>query len=136
MLADDSGLVVPSLQGDPGIRSARYGGQNASDADNRKKLLAKMEHLKENERTAYFECCIAIAAPDGLKRCVCASVEGSIVLQEKGGSGFGYDPLFIKNDYNKTFAELEESLKNKVSHRRKALDKIASYLKSLAFERV
>ena len=136
VLADDSGLVVPALQGEPGIRSARYGGQNASDADNRKKLLANMKDLKENERTAYFECCIAIASPDGLKRCVCASVEGSIINQEKGGSGFGYDPLFVKNDYNKTFAELEESLKNKVSHRRKALDKITAYLRSLAFERV
>lgn len=136
VLADDSGLVVPALRGEPGIHSARYGGQNATDTDNRKKLLANMEHLKENARIAYFECCIAIASPDCLKKCVCASIEGHITTQEKGGCGFGYDPLFVKNDYNKTFAELEETLKNKVSHRRKALDKITAYLESLALETV
>ena len=136
VLADDSGLVVPALNGGPGLFSARYAGEKASDADNRKKLLVSMKHLKETARTAYFECCIAIASPKELKKCVCASVEGSISTVEKGGGGFGYDPLFVKTDYNKTFAELEESLKNKISHRRKALDKTMSYLQGLSLETV
>lgn len=136
VLADDSGLVVPALNGEPGLFSARYAGSEATDADNRKKLLVNMEPLKGSERTAFFECCIAIASPQGLKKCVCASVEGMIAAKERGGSGFGYDPLFIKLDYNKTFSELEESLKNKVSHRRKALDKAATFLESLVLENV
>jgi XTP/dITP diphosphohydrolase len=130
-LADDSGLVVPSLNGEPGVFSARYAGENASDNDNRKKLLNQMENLVDQDRNAYFECCIALASPDGLKKCVCASCEGQITTKEKGGSGFGYDPIFIKHEYSKTFSELEESVKNKISHRRKALDKILLSLESL-----
>lgn len=132
VIADDSGLVVPSLHGEPGIYSARYAGKDASDADNRKKLLEKMEHLKDHERHAYFECCIALSSPDGLKKCVHGNCEGIIVDKEKGGGGFGYDPLFLKNEYSKTFAELEESIKNRISHRRKALDKIQLVLESLS----
>ncbi|MFA5250284.1 MAG: RdgB/HAM1 family non-canonical purine NTP pyrophosphatase [Parachlamydiales bacterium] len=132
-LADDSGLIVPALEGAPGIFSARYAGSQAGDADNRKKLLANMEKLKNKERSAYYECWIALASPEGfLKKCVSATVEGLILDQEKGGGGFGFDPLFVKNDYNKTFAELEDSIKNKISHRRKALDKVLTYLQNLA----
>lgn len=123
-LADDSGLVVPALQGLPGIFSARYAGNDASDLDNRKKLLAEMAHLLEEDRHAYFECCLAIASPTGLKKVVRGTCEGIILTQERGGSGFGYDSLFVKYGYNKTFGELEESVKNRVSHRRKALDKL------------
>ncbi len=135
VLADDSGLVVPALKGEPGIYSARYAGQNATDADNRKKLLSNLGNFKDTQRWAYFECCIALASSDGLKKSVCASVEGTITQQEKGGNGFGYDPLFIKSDYHKTFAELGDSLKNKISHRRKALDKIMPFLQSLILEK-
>lgn len=123
-IADDSGLVVPALDGNPGIFSARYAGNNATDADNRKKLLSEMQHLNEGDRCAYYECSIALASPDGLKKCVSGTCEGEILLKERGGGGFGYDPLFVKNDYSKSFAELEESIKNRVSHRRKAFDKI------------
>ena len=130
-LADDSGLVVPALNGEPGVFSARYAGEEANDADNRKKLLGKMQHLEMQDRQAYFECCIALASPEGLKKSVCASCEGIILKEERGGGGFGYDPLFLKHEYNKTFAELEESVKNKISHRRKALDKIILSLESL-----
>jgi XTP/dITP diphosphohydrolase len=131
VLADDSGLVVPALKGEPGVFSARYAGNNATDADNRKKLLSNMENLEEAERNAYFECCLAIASPKGLEKSICAICEGKIIRKEKGGGGFGYDPIFIKNDYNKTFAELESSVKNKISHRRKAIDKLLIYLESL-----
>jgi non-canonical purine NTP pyrophosphatase, rdgB/HAM1 family len=131
VIAEDSGLVVPALNGQPGIRSARYAGENATDLDNRKKLLEEMRHLLDDDRCAYYECCIALASPKGLQKCVRGTCEGKIALAEKGNNGFGYDPLFIKHEYNKTFAELEESIKNRVSHRRKALDKILPSLESL-----
>lgn len=130
-LADDSGLVVPVLNGRPGIYSARYAGTGASDADNRKKLLANMQHLADNDRFAFFECCIALSSPEALKKCACGTCEGKIVKAEKGGGGFGYDPLFVKHEYSKTFAELEESVKNRISHRRKALDKMILTLEGM-----
>lgn len=131
-LADDSGLVIPALNGAPGIRSARYAAEGATDKDNRKKLLKAMEHLKEGERDGYFECCMALASPEGIEKVVSARCEGTIVEKETGGQGFGYDCIFKKHDYNKTFAEMEEKMKNRVSHRRKALDKILLALESVA----
>ncbi len=124
VIADDSGLVVPALQGKPGVYSARYAGEKATDKENRKKLLQDMARLPEEQRTAYFECDIALAAPDGLKKCVKGTCEGAIALEEKGGKGFGYDSLFIKHEYGKTFGELGEDIKNRVSHRKKAVDKL------------
>jgi XTP/dITP diphosphohydrolase len=131
VIADDSGLVVPALNGAPGIFSARYAGNDATDLDNRKKILEEMQHLIDEDRQAFYECCIAIASPEGIKKCVHGTCEGTLLNQDRGGSGFGYDPLFVKHGYNKTFAELEESVKNRVSHRRKALDKILLSLDSL-----
>jgi XTP/dITP diphosphohydrolase len=131
VIADDTGLVVPALQGDPGILSARYAGPQATDSDNRKKLLQAMKHLQEPDRQAYFECWLAIASPDGLKKYARGICEGTIAEQERGGRGFGYDSLFIKHEYSKTFAELEEAVKNRISHRRKALDKLHLYLESI-----
>lgn len=133
-LADDSGLVVPALNGAPGIFSARYAGQDATDLDNRKKLLEEMRDLPEEARSAFFECTIALADPSGLKQVSRGICEGSILTQERGGGGFGYDPLFIKHEYNKTFAELEETIKNRVSHRRKALDKMLLALEKISAE--
>jgi XTP/dITP diphosphohydrolase len=129
-LADDTGLVVPALQGAPGVYSARYAGENASDPDNRKKLLADMKEILEPHRQGYFECWLAIAAPQGLKKCVRGVCEGTILTEEKGGKGFGYDSLFVKYEYGKTFSELEENVKNRISHRRKALDKLHLLLES------
>jgi XTP/dITP diphosphohydrolase len=129
-LADDTGLVVPALQGAPGVFSARYAGENATDADNRKKLLTDMKEILEPNRQGYFECWLALAAPQGLKKCARGVCEGTIVTQEKGGKGFGYDSLFVKYEYGKTFSELEETLKNRISHRRKALDKLHLLLES------
>ena len=130
-LADDSGLIVPSLNGEPGIRSRKYAGPDATDADNRKKLLSAMEHLQTHERTAYYECCIALASPEGLKKSTTGSCEGFIINEPRGRHGFGYDPLFIKNDYDKTFAEIDESTKNRISHRRKAFERISTFLEHL-----
>lgn len=131
VLADDSGLVVPALRGEPGVKSKRYAGPEATDTENRQKLLHAMEHLKAQERTAYFECCLAIANPTGLKKCVEGICEGYIVKEPRGRYGFGYDPLFIKNDYEKTFAELDDSVKNRISHRRKAFERLLTYLETL-----
>jgi XTP/dITP diphosphohydrolase len=131
VVADDSGLVVPSLGGIPGVLSARFAGDDATDLDNRKKLLEKMFHLLDEDRNAYYECWIALASPIGLKKLARGLCEGSLLMQDRGGSGFGYDPLFIKHGYNKTFAELEETTKNRISHRRKALDKILPSIESI-----
>ncbi len=131
-IADDSGLVVPFLQGQPGIYSSRYAGPEACDSDNRKKLLQEMARLTTQEdRSAYYECCLAVANPSGLKKCVQGLCEGFILTESKGRHGFGYDSLFVKNDYEKTFAELDETIKNRISHRRKAFERLAIFLENL-----
>jgi XTP/dITP diphosphohydrolase len=131
VIADDSGLVVPALNGAPGVFSARYAGNDATDLENRKKLLDEMQHLMEEDRQAFYECSIALASPEGLKKCVKGTCEGTLLGKDRGGSGFGYDSLFIKHGYNKTFAEIGESIKNRISHRRKALDKMVISLENL-----
>lgn len=127
-LADDSGLVVPALDNMPGVLSKRYAAEDATDAENRKKLLKAMLHLQEPDRYAYYECSLALAAPEKLIKSVSATCEGTILLEERGRNGFGYDALFVKLDYDKSFAELDEATKNRVSHRRKALDKLLPLL--------
>ena len=131
VLADDSGLVVPALGGAPGIFSSRYAGENATDAENRSKLLDAMRQIPENERVAYFECSLALAKPEGLVKSVTASCEGLIGCAPRGSSGFGYDPLFIKGDYDKTFGELGDDIKNRISHRRKAFEKLLVTLETM-----
>lgn len=129
-LADDSGLVVPKLQGGPGVHSKRYSGDEATDADNRRKLLAAMQGLTGLERCAYFECCLALCSPEGIEKCVTGICEGQIITEERGRNGFGYDSIFVKNDYEKTFAELDESVKNRISHRHKAFEKMGNILET------
>ncbi len=131
VLADDSGLVVPALGGEPGVYSSRFAGKNASDKDNRNKLKETLADLNEEERSAYFECALALANPDGVQKCVRGTCEGYLILEERGSQGFGYDPLFVKWDYSKTLAELDVDTKNRISHRRKALDKIMPSLEAL-----
>lgn len=130
-LADDSGLIVPGLSGEPGVYSRRYAGENATDAENRRKLLDQLSGKTELDRSAYFECCLALANPEGIYKCCTGICEGYIADKELGRNGFGYDPLFIKHDYDKTFAELEENIKNRVSHRRKALEKILIVIETI-----
>jgi XTP/dITP diphosphohydrolase len=135
VLAEDSGLVVPALEGRPGIYSARYAGKEgkeASDKENRGKLLEEMRELSGVARSAYFVCSVALSSPAGLVACESATCEGVVVEQEKGSGGFGYDPLFRKHDYHLTFAELDEATKNRVSHRRKALELIRPFLERLS----
>ncbi len=122
-IADDSGLEVDALDGRPGVMSARYAGPDATDKENNEKLLAELEGVPDARRTARFRCAIALATPEKLIAVVEGVCEGLITTEERGTEGFGYDPLFIKKDYAKTFAELSLELKNRVSHRALALEK-------------
>lgn len=123
-IADDSGLVVEALGGAPGVMSARYAGENATDQQNIKKLLGEMEG--KTDRGAAFECVISIAVPSGPALTYEGRCEGEISTEPKGVSGFGYDPVFYFPEYGKTFAELTSEEKNKVSHRGKALAQVAA----------
>jgi XTP/dITP diphosphohydrolase len=132
VLADDSGLFVPILNGAPGIHSRRYVSDNSSDSENRQKLLLELQKINEIDRSAYYECCLALASPTGLIKCVTGRCEGYITNEEKGRNGFGYDSIFMKNEYNKTFAELEDGVKNQISHRMKAFQKILPSLEAVS----
>lgn len=118
-LADDSGLLVETLDGDPGVYSARYAGEGASDEHNNLKLLKAMEGKKN--RKARFECVISIAVPWGPALTYEGTCEGEIALQMIGENGFGYDPLFYYPLLKKTFAQMTRQEKNEVSHRGKAM---------------
>lgn len=118
-LADDSGLVVETLGGDPGVRSARYSGENATDLENNRKLLQAMDG-KANRKAA-FQCAIAVAVPSGPALIYEGRCEGEIASSMRGGNGFGYDPLFYYPPLGKTFAEMSSEEKNDVSHRGNAM---------------
>ncbi len=127
VLADDSGLVVPAIGGAPGVFSKRYAGENATDGENRKKLLKEMEGLTDVERHAFFQCVLVFVHPYGEEKVFSGITEGTILTEEKGSRGFGYDSIFLKHDYDKSFGEIDEATKNRISHRRKAFDKFATY---------
>jgi len=121
-LADDSGLVVEALGGEPGVRSARYAGEKATDEANNRKLLKAMGDI--SDRRAAFECVIAIAIPQGTARIYKGRCDGEIVKFPKGEKGFGYDPVFYYSPLGKTFAEMSPEEKNSVSHRGRAMAQI------------
>lgn len=132
-LADDSGLEVEALGGAPGVFSARYAGENASDAARRERLLAELAKTGDKQRRARFVAVVAIASVDGGVLNVSEGIcEGTITLAPRGTSGFGYDPLFVPDKYDQTFAELAEDVKNRISHRGRALIKTRQFLKSSA----
>lgn len=122
VMADDTGLFVEYLDGAPGVYSARYAGENCSYEDNNEKLLRELEGVELKDRSAYFETVIALVVEDGSVRTVKGRCEGKIGFERAGENGFGYDPLFIVDGYDKTFAELGDEIKNKISHRSKALE--------------
>jgi len=130
-LADDSGLEVDVLCGEPGLYSARFAGEDQDDEANIQKLLKLMEGVPEEKRKARFRCCVAIAKPEGLVKVVEGTCEGIIGFKSEGNYGFGYDPVFIVPDYNQTFAQLGPDVKNRISHRAKALKKARKILTSL-----
>ncbi len=131
-LADDSGLEVDALQGQPGIRSARYAGERVSFKENNRKLLQVMEGIPISRRGARFRCAIALVSPDGREAVTEATCSGRIGFREVGRRGFGYDPLFILPRYGKTMAQLSIEEKNRISHRGKALRKLRRLIKGMA----
>ncbi|HNU47277.1 MAG TPA: RdgB/HAM1 family non-canonical purine NTP pyrophosphatase [Bacteroidia bacterium] len=126
--ADDSGLCVTALGDAPGVFSARYAGHEATDADNRNKLLADLEGIKQ--RNAYFIAVICLIW-EGEAYYFEGRIDGNITNVEHGKSGFGYDPVFIPNGYDVTFAEMTEDEKNKISHRQIAVGKMITFLRNL-----
>jgi XTP/dITP diphosphohydrolase len=119
-VADDSGLEVDALGGAPGPRSARYAGERASDADNRRRLLGALKGIPGSGRSARFRCVAVVAWPDGREVHAEGVCEGVLGGKERGGGGFGYDPLFVPEGRDRTMAELEPAEKDRISHRGRA----------------
>lgn len=124
VLSDDSGLMVDALNGDPGVYSARYAGEDKNDDLNNEKLLVQLHNVPQYKRTAKFVCVIALAFPDKPTIIAKGEVKGIINEAPRGKNGFGYDPLFFLPEKSKTMAELTPEIKNKVSHRYNALQKL------------
>lgn len=120
-LADDSGLVVDTLGGAPGVFSARYAGEDADDAANNRKLLAQLQGVPAAKRRAAFVCALALCEPEGDCRIFAGRLGGVLLEAPRGDGGFGYDPLFLVPEYGKTLAELPIEIKNRISHRGQAL---------------
>ncbi|WP_372950481.1 non-canonical purine NTP diphosphatase [Mariniphaga sp.] len=127
--ADDTGLEIEALNGEPGVYSARYAGETKDPQANMDKVLANLEN--EKNRKARFRTVISLVL-DGNEKQFEGIVEGEITKEKRGGSGFGYDPIFLPISYDKTFAEMDLSEKNKISHRARAVQKLVEYLKTLA----
>ena len=130
-IADDSGLSVDVLGGAPGVYSARYAGGHGDDAANNARLLRDLAETPIAERTSRFVCCIACVFPDGTSFTVRGETDGLIIDDARGEGGFGYDPYFYYEPYGKTFAELTADQKNTISHRGKAVEKLAEKLMSV-----
>ena len=130
VVADDSGLEVDALSGAPGIYSARYAGQNATDRQNIDKLVSELARIERAKRSARFRCVIALAREGKLLGTFEGVVEGVVVDSPRGTSGFGYDPLFMPNGFGKTFGQLSPTEKDRVSHRARALEKLRVRLSS------
>lgn len=133
-LADDSGIVVDALGGEPGVYSARYGGDGKSDRDRRLLLLHNMEG--KQIRTARFVCVLCLSFPEGESFFFRGECEGTITFAEQGEGGFGYDPVFLDPESGLTFAELDSAAKDRVSHRGKAIRKLIAWLEDGGRERV
>ncbi len=131
-LADDSGLEVDALGGDPGVHSARYCGQGATDIDRYRAILHRMVEVPEEKRTARFRCVMCLAEPDGGEHFFEGVCEGRIAHHARGSSGFGYDPIFVPEGFSMTFAELGLDTKNRISHRARALHQVIEFLRTYA----
>ena len=129
-IADDSGLCVDALNGAPGVYSARYS-PNRDFNKGMDKLLTEMKESANKSRSAHFSCVISLAYPDGKYEIFEGRVDGHIAEKKQGNGGFGYDPLFIPDGFDKSFAELGSEVKNNISHRARAMQKLLAYLKSL-----
>jgi len=130
-LSDDTGLEVDALNGAPGVHTARYAGENADAAANNSRLLAALQHVPADRRTARFRTVACLAFPNGKVELCEGKVEGSITTQYQGANGFGYDPIFYVTEKEKTFAELSANEKNEVSHRGRAFRLLSKRLVQL-----
>ncbi len=128
VIADDSGLVVPSLDGRPGVQSARYAGQNATSAQRMEKLLGELAEKEGKERAAHFVCALSVVRQDRALAVITSRVDGEILQSRRGAGGFGYDPIFFFSPLRKSFAELTAEEKNQHSHRGKAFRRLLSVL--------
>ena len=128
-LSDDSGLEISTLNGDPGVYSARWSGKKKDFKLAIKKVYSKLKKKKKLNKNARFYCSLAIAFPNGSYKTFSGVVNGKISKEPKGDNGFGYDPIFIPNGHKKTFGEMKANLKDKISHRYKAFNKIKRYFK-------
>ena len=128
-LADDSGLCVDALGGAPGVYSARYAGDDATDSDNIDKLLEALDGIEERNRSASFRCHLAIVAPHGEELVFEGSCLGEIIHERRGEGGFGYDPVFVPVGHESTFAELSDNEKASLSHRGDAMRQFVAWLK-------
>ncbi|WP_042223305.1 XTP/dITP diphosphatase [Oceanobacillus manasiensis] len=129
VLADDSGLMIDALYGEPGVFSARYAGTDKNDRANILKVLQKLQGVPESERTARFVCVIALSKPGEKTVFRTGYCEGNIAEEQSGENGFGYDPIFIPSDQKKTMAELTAEEKNRISHRTKAIEQFDEWIK-------
>jgi XTP/dITP diphosphohydrolase len=130
-LADDSGLCVDALGGEPGLHSARWAGADATDTDRNAKLLERLAGLPAEERTARYACAVSLASPDGGSVEAVGTCEGILLDAPVGANGFGYDPLFFVAEFGHTMAELTEEEKNRISHRARALAALFEQAKAI-----
>lgn len=128
ILADDSGLKVDALGGEPGIHSARYAGEQGNYSANNNKLLQELRDVPESARGAHFVCTMVLLAPEGQEWVIEGRCDGKIISEFKGKAGFGFDPLFFVPELNKTMAELSMAEKNEISHRGRAIQKLRAIL--------
>ncbi len=134
-LSDDSGLFVPALGQEPGVRSARYAGPARDYAANNRKLLRRMKKLSGRRRRAFFETAVALARPGRKTKITTGRVWGTIIAEPRGHRGFGYDPVFRPDGHKRTYAEMTPAEKNRISHRARALRKMAAVLQRIAVEK-
>jgi XTP/dITP diphosphohydrolase len=130
VLADDSGLAVDALNGEPGVYSARFAGEGATDAQNRSKLIGLLKTLPAREFPGRFQCAMVLASKGKIKGSFSGTAEGIAVPFERGDQGFGYDSMFIPAGHNETFAELPSEIKNSLSHRARALAQVVAFLQN------
>ena len=130
ILADDSGIEVDALSGRPGVRSARFAGENATDEENRRKLLSELADIgaRGKQRSGRFRCVLVVARDSQVLATFDGAVEGILTNEEKGEGGFGYDPIFVPEGHCETFGQLPSAVKNSLSHRARAMTKLKEWL--------
>lgn len=131
VISDDSGLCVDALSGAPGVHTARYAGENASDEENIDKLLSALSEVPKEQRSAHFACCAAVVFENGEEKTFMGRCDGYILNERRGENGFGYDPIFFVPEFGVSMAELPAKTKNEISHRSRAFESMKKELSAL-----